>query len=212
MRCAHHLPGSSQRCVIIHAGQLGESEVRNSHVAGFRQQNILRLDVTMDHTVIVCVLQRRTDLRDDVQRGRRTELTDSFHMPQIRPVNELHDEEVQRILSTKVVHRNDVGMVQLCQSPRFSQKSLCKTGILADVGPQNFQRDDAVKFNLTSFVDHAHAAMSKDLQNLQLRKMRSQFFNGRRDERGTIRRRTGFSGSDCWLRLKTNLQQTLRTQ
>ena len=60
------------------------------------KQHVLRLDVAVDHAVVVGVLQGVADLRDDGQGFLRRELARVQQPPQVHPVDKLHEEVVER--------------------------------------------------------------------------------------------------------------------
>ena len=86
-------------CGLAWPHQLRQAEVGDLHPALLVQQDVLRLDVAVDHAVVVGVLQRLADLRHDGQGFLGRELAGVQQPAQVHAVDELHEEVVERALS-----------------------------------------------------------------------------------------------------------------
>ncbi len=80
------------------------------------------------------------------------------------------------------VQRDDIGMAQSRQSPRFTIKALAETCLAAIRAGQDFQRDHSVQCWLARFIDGAHAAGVEQAKNLKLREKILNLLHGRRLE------------------------------
>ncbi len=92
-------PSGRGETVRLAAHELGQPEIGDLHPAALIQQDILRLDVAMDHAGIVGVLQGVADLRHDRQGLVGSELARIQQTPQTQTVDELHEEVVQAALT-----------------------------------------------------------------------------------------------------------------
>ena len=78
--------------VVEHSSQ---TKVRDPDSALTIQQDVLGLDVSMDDALIVSVLQRFAELRNDREGFGRFNRTRLNRLPQIDSVDVLHDQEVE---------------------------------------------------------------------------------------------------------------------
>ena len=76
--------------------QLRDAEVGDLDPALLVEQHVLRLDVAMDHAVVVGVLQGVADLRHDGQGFFGRELARIQQPAEVQAVDELHEEVIQR--------------------------------------------------------------------------------------------------------------------
>ena len=167
------------------AEQLGQTEVGDFHPAALVEQDVLRFDVAVDDAFFVSELQGVADLRDDLQGLGRLELAGPQCLADVDAVHELHDEIIDVADMPEVMHADDVGMVELRKRFGFAGKAIGKPGVEADIGRENLDGDEAIERLLPGFVDRAHAALTKQFQNLQLRKERRELF-GRRSREATL--------------------------
>ena len=97
LRRADDLAGAGQRQVLrLAAHQLRDAEVGDLHPALLVEQDVFRLDVAVDHAVVVGVLQGVANLRHDGQGFLGCELARVQQPPQVHAVDELHEEVVER--------------------------------------------------------------------------------------------------------------------
>ncbi len=94
-------------------------------MAATRQQDVLGLDVAMDHTVRVRITQSIGDLAGDLQGiGQRKLWLPLQPLSQRFAFNVRHDIVDHPIRLTGVVQRQKVGMLQLGGKPNLAKKSL----------------------------------------------------------------------------------------
>ena len=147
----------------------------------------------MHDAFVMRKLQRLADLRHDRQSLVRWQATTVHQLPQICPIHIFHQKvkdwsrprcrsAIVRHDLTKIMHRHNMRMTQPSQRPGFAIKSFGKRRISGGLRANDLQRDKAIQFLLPSLVNGSHAAMTKQSQNLQLRKQRSQRSRRRRNE------------------------------
>ena len=94
------LARAGQRAVLrLAAHQLRDAEVGDLDPALLVQQDVLRLDVAVDHAMVVGVLQGLADLRDDGQGLLGRQLAGVQQLAEVQAVDELHEEVVQTALT-----------------------------------------------------------------------------------------------------------------
>ena len=96
-RRAHHLMSAGQRVVcdfIRH--QLRQAKVGNSYSSAGINEDVFRFDVSVDDSFVVSELECLADLRNDCQCLLRFEFTALQQLSQIRSVDILHQEVVER--------------------------------------------------------------------------------------------------------------------
>ena len=130
----------------------------------------------MHHALVVSILQRVANLRDDLQRLARGEASGLFELAQVRAIHELHDEKVQPARVAEFVNCDDVGMIQPGQRTRLAVETLGEVYALCVVRRQNLQRHDAVERWLPRLIHRPHAARAERPEDFQLRKKFRDFF------------------------------------
>ena len=84
---------------LVSPHQFRDAEVGDFDPALLVEQDVLRLDVAVDHAVVVGVLQGLADLRDDGQGLLRRQLAGIQQPAEAQAVDELHEEVVQTALT-----------------------------------------------------------------------------------------------------------------
>src|SRR5262249_40949702 len=92
--------------------QLGQAEVGDRHAPLPVQEDVLRLDVAVDHALVVRVLQGVADLRYDLQRLSRGQRPTLQEVTQVPAVHVLHREVVKAARVTEIVDGDDIRMVE----------------------------------------------------------------------------------------------------
>ena len=124
----------------------------------FVQQDVLRLDVTVDDVVPMRVVKRVGHLDGDVKslvdrdRGALSQA-----VAQRLPLHHRHHEVQEAVRLTGVVERQDVRVVQWCSKLDFSQKAF-PAERFCDIVPQHLDRDFAGVFDVTGQIDRGHSA------------------------------------------------------
>ena len=141
-----------------------DAEVRHQRVATL-EQDVLRLDIAMDHPVPVGVAQRVRHLARDAQRVVEGELLLALQpVAQRFPFYEGHDvveESAGRFRRTPgVVQRQDVRMVQVGGRRDLAQKALGPEGV-DQLGTEDLYRYLALVLEVVREIDRSHPARAK---------------------------------------------------
>ena len=206
------------RRLIAH--QLSDAEVGDLHPTPGIQQDILRLDVPMEHALFVRILQRLADVRHDREGLPRRESSGPHGLTQIHPVHKLHDEVAEPFGLTEVVNRHNVRMVQTRQQTPLPSEPFGEGRVAARRQRQQLQRHNSVQMTLPGRIDKPHAAVAHQFEHFQLRKGRPNTFRGRRlhpaRRTAAFRGRGGAlqhaAGAESARRLRRDRRATARTR
>ena len=114
--------------------QAGDAEVGHLHTAVPQHHHILRLDVPVDDAAAVGMAQAPHDLGDEVQRLPPIQLAPLFHiLLECNAVNELHDDILGVSPPGDIIHRDDVGMRELCDGLGLGVEAAPEVLILSKV-------------------------------------------------------------------------------
>ena len=168
------------------AKQSGQPKVSDLDSAAFVDEDILRLDVAMDHAFVMCKLQCVAQLPDDGERFLGSQFLDRFRSLSLSQLLQATAAGLQPKIDaaalSEFVHDDDMRMTERCQQPSFSQESFGESRVRGHLTGQNFQRGDAIEFLLTNFEDSSHAADAEQLLDLQMRKRGGELFDLRRPQ------------------------------
>ena len=159
---------------------LRDSEVGDLHATVLIDKQILRLDVAMHDAVLMRVLQRLADRRHDRQGLLRRKPAELHRLAQIHSVHEFHDQEIQPVAFSKLMHGDNIRMVQRGERLRLLHESLLERRVGDALRGEELQRDETIESFLPRLVNHAHSAAAEALENFKLRKVRRQFRRGQR--------------------------------
>ncbi len=170
--------------------QLSQAEVGDLHPPLTIEQDILRLDVAMDDSLLVRELQRVAELRHDRHRLLRRQMPDLEHPAEVRAVHVLHEEVVPPLHLPEIINRDDVGMVQPSQRPRLADEPLLKARIAIDARRKDFERDQPIEPAMACLVHHPHSAAPHQFDDFELGELASQLRHvGRGGGRRPLRQR-----------------------
>src|SRR5882724_4515637 len=158
--------GFQQFDIGLAAHDLGNAEVGDLHAALFVDQDILGFYVAMDDSFIVRKLQRRANLRHDLERFARREFAAALQLSQVQSVNKLHNEERQTVNLAEFMNRHNIRMTQPGERAGLLIKALDEAGAAGSLGRKNLQRDEAVESWLTRFINESEEHTS-ELQSLR---------------------------------------------
>ena len=137
-----------------------DAEVGDERMAA-RQEDVLRLDVAVDHTVPVRVLEGfRRLLRDADGHVHRELLLAVEPVAQRFPLDERHREPEPVGGLTAVVHREDVGVLQPGGEADLALEPFRAEGV-AQVRMEDLERDGAVVAQVVREVHRRHAAAAQ---------------------------------------------------
>ncbi len=110
--------------------------------------DIGRLDIAVDHAVVMGASQGLADVRADCGSGFRREIAPVLdQVPQVAALEEFHCDIGDAFFLARVVDRNDIGMVQGARGARLAQEPFhhfaCVRGRFEHVAPGRLDRDAA---------------------------------------------------------------------
>src|SRR5918994_1634365 len=125
------------------------------------QQDIFRLHVTMDYSLLMSVGERVGRLAGDPERlgDWQTELAEKT-LPQGLPFHERHDIVQKAIRRARVEQRQNVRVLEMGDDPDLTEESL-GTQRGGELGAEDFERDLAIVAQVAGEVDGGHAALSQ---------------------------------------------------
>ena len=129
----------------IIAHHLRDAEVGNLHPPALVEQQIRRLDVAMNDAVLVRVLQRVAQRRDDSEGFLRRELLGLQQLAQVHAIHELHEEEIKPPRLPEIINGDDVGMIQGREGVGLARESLGELGIRHALRCEQLERDQTIQ-------------------------------------------------------------------
>ena len=157
-RRAHHHAGLGERGVG--AQRLADAEVGH-HGRPFVQQDVLGLDVPVDHLVAVGVVERGGDLPGDGQRLGQGQLPLALEpLPQRAAFHVGHDVEEEAAGLAGIVDRQDVGVGQAGGELDLAEEPVGADGG-REVGAEDFQGDLAVVAEVLGQEHDGHPALAE---------------------------------------------------
>jgi hypothetical protein len=122
------------------------------------QQNVLRLEIAVDHTMAVRVIQRRRDRGREVDRlvDRKLLLAHQSRAERF-PLDVRHDVEQQAIRLTAVEQWQQIRMLQVGRDLDLREEAL-DTKHRSKLRVEHFQSDTAIVSDVAREIDGRHAA------------------------------------------------------
>ncbi len=178
---ADNIPGPRQRSRLGgQAEHLGNAEIGDLHPPLFVEEDVLGFDVAMDDAFVVRELERFADLRDDRQGLLGRKPAGALDLPQVPAVHKFHHQVVQGAGLPKIMHRDDVRVVQAGQGAGFAVEPFGKASVARCGRRQNLQRDQPIQGRLARLIDSPHAALADELKHFELGKQLREVRNRRR--------------------------------
>ncbi len=157
---AEHRPGLGHP--VLHVEGAGDAEVRHLRLAVAVEQDVLRLDVTMDKPLLVGEGEPLRDLDRQLDGRRHRNGTAPDQLLQVLAVDVLEDDELTAVVLTAVDHRDDVRMRERCDGPRLVTETPDVLGVTGVLLVQDLQRDLAVEQPVVCPIDARHAAAADE--------------------------------------------------
>ena len=143
----------------------GDTEIGQIRMTILREQDILRLHVTMHQPRIVRYVQRSGDLAEDVDRVLRRKPSLVHPLAQRRPLDETHCQIEPPFRLSRVVDRNNIWMIQRSRMFPFSPEPLPERFVAAQLRREHLQRNRTPKRHLLGTIDDGHPAKADDVDD-----------------------------------------------
>src|SRR5262249_33939568 len=135
------------------------------------QQDVLRLDVPVDHAFLVGVLEGVTYLDRQPQYFVCPEPAGVNGLAQAVASDELHEEVVEAVALAEVIDGDNVGVAEPGEGAGLAGEALGEGGIPAGNRRQDLEGGQPIEPRLVGLVDRSHATAADQLQDLQLREV-----------------------------------------
>src|SRR5215467_8854027 len=117
----------------------------------------------MDDAILMGVLQSIAQLQKKFYGLRRNQWRGFQYLAQAPSIHKLHREIREIARQSTLVDANDIRMIQFCQQSRLTFKPLNNAAAISSPRRHDFQRHDAVKEALASFIDRSHSSSANKL-------------------------------------------------
>jgi hypothetical protein len=166
-QCADQLSGSGvvRAAPPVGVGGAGDAEVEDLGLAGLVHQDVAGLEVAVDDPLLVGVLHRVADPRQQLQPGRRRKALAPGVLVQRHAADELHREERPAVLRhPRLVDLGDAGVVQAAEDLRLLVEAP-EQRRRDEAGPDHLHGDGAARVVLLRLVDGANAPLADQPQD-----------------------------------------------
>jgi hypothetical protein len=136
----------------------GEAEVEDLHAAVSRDEQVLRLEISVDDALRVRRGQALQHLPAVIDRLRGRERASIEDLAQRLTLEQLQHHEHRALVPADVVDRQDVRMGEPGDDPRFALESGHRVGERHDARRQELDRDQPAQPEVTRPIDLAHPA------------------------------------------------------
>ena len=158
---AHHVIALGQGAAARHAGN---AKVRHLDQAFGIDQDVLGLDVAVDDTIIVRMLQSRKDADGNLRRhALRQAALFSNDLLERAPAHVFHHQIAIALLLTHIQQVYDIVMAHLAGGQRLALKALQEFLIVIELRPQNLDRHIVPRAQIGSAKNQRHAALTDKL-------------------------------------------------
>ena len=146
------------------ARKLGNAEVHHLDCAVTQHHNILRLDISVDNALTVCVLERTEDLQDEMHGILPAELSLLLHvLIQRDSVDILHYDKLDPLRKSDIENLNDIRMTEHGNRLGFIAESAQELLVLGKFLLENLDGDGLMIDNIRCTVDICHSALTDPL-------------------------------------------------
>src|SRR5262249_21254037 len=139
-----------------------QPEVEHLHAALWRDQDVVALDIAVDHAAPVGLGECVGDLQSQVQESGRFLRPAP---PQAFALDVLHGDVVLPVGLANVVDGSDVGMIERGSEARFLKESRQALGIGGPLRREHLQGDHAAQASIFGAIDGAHPAFADLIEN-----------------------------------------------
>ncbi len=163
LRC--HVAGRARNLWSIAppGGEIGETEISEVCPTLSVDQDVRRLEISMQDAAVVRRREARAELPCELQRLVRWQSADAPQQRrEILTVDVLHREKVLTAGFADVVHPAHVGMGDLARETNFLMKSREPIGVMRDFVRQKLECDGLTELQIFRSIDFAHPAASEE--------------------------------------------------
>jgi len=142
-------------------GEQAQAKVTEQEVKTLAQEQVLRLDITVDESLVMGILQGSGDLLDIVDNRLQWQTRPLSMTVAQRPMRGILEHQKRRaVLHGEIQHAHDVRMGETCQGLCF----LHKAGLIlfAELGVKDFEGRTAFKVDMLAQVDLGKASLAKE--------------------------------------------------
>jgi hypothetical protein len=159
-RRAHHhaLLGDAGSGVVLHPR---DAEVGDHRRVGVAEEDVVGLDVPVDHAVVMGVLKGVGDLHHDADEVGEREPTGAHAFAENAAFQEFHHDVIAVVVLHHVVDADDIPMRQLRQRLAFGQEALFRFAARAFLPGQDLDGHLSVERFLYPEIDGGHAARAE---------------------------------------------------
>src|SRR5262249_20575075 len=138
--------------------RLRKTKVEDFDFARRRDLDIRRLEIAMNHALLVSELQRFRNLMGDLQSFLYRNGATLNPLSQRFTFDQLHDEEVSSLGFLESVERRDAPMIQRSQYLSLSLKTRDPFGIVCERFREHLHRHVTAQLRVTCAIDFSHSA------------------------------------------------------
>ena len=171
-----HVSGRAEQLAgACHGGigrqqRLREAEVRDVRGACLVDEDVVRLQVAMDHAFGVCRGERLRHLPGDADRARQRQAAFAAEdRVQVLAVHVGHRDELQALDVAEVVNPEDVLVRDLRAEQQLLLEALHGGGVGDEAGPDDLDGDVAIELAVVRLVDAAHPAFAEGVLDVVAR-------------------------------------------
>src|SRR5271154_6324290 len=139
-------------------GQLRQTEVKNLHAPVASDENVFRLQIAVDDSLVMCRSETARDLLGSF--NRLAQRHSAQPVAQSLPFKKLRHQVRRALMLAKIVNGEDVGMIQRGDGLRLLLEAPQSLGIAGESSRQNLNRNVTVEPRVARPIHLAHAARS----------------------------------------------------
>src|SRR5689334_3923125 len=135
-------------------------------------ENVPRLDVAMEHSVLVRVMHGARNLRNQLRSLADRQGRAPDHFIELAALDEFHAEVARALPLTDLVNRHDAGVIEPGGGSRFTAKAFYMRRARPTAKPDHLERDDAIQALLARAKNYALSAPADLLEQFVIAEVR----------------------------------------